>query len=89
MTRRVYVTDLKEVNSLRVVCKKCKAEMIIPVGEQTPPEKCFSCKTDLPWHEINDAVRAIAALNRVSEKYGVVDAFIETAEDDGGSFLRV
>ena len=71
-----------EIKNLKIVCCKCKAEMVIPIGDKNPPEECFLCKTKLPWQEINRTIKGIATTVQASNDNGVFEVFIETEETD-------
>lgn len=80
MTKKVYRTNLKQVEGVKIVCKKCKASFVIPIAASTPPKQCFSCNRDLPWQDINRVIKGIEAVVNAGNNFDF-DAFIETEED--------
>lgn len=57
MTKKVYRTNLKQVEGIKIVCKKCKASFVVPITAAAPPKQCFSCNRDLPWQDINRVIK--------------------------------
>ena len=51
MTKTVYITELKEIKGLKVVCK-CGSTWYLPSTASNPPEQCISCKAQIPGREI-------------------------------------
>jgi hypothetical protein len=47
MTQEIFLTNLKDINGLKVVCGKCQGAFIIPVKEPKTPVGCPFCKKQL------------------------------------------
>ena len=47
MGKKLYVTDLKKINGLKVACGSCQASFVIPVEEPKVPIGCPFCKKPL------------------------------------------
>ncbi len=77
MTKTIFVTDLTEVMGIKIVCE-CGAQWTIPIDGQ-PPKSCFSCNKEMPWKEINRAVKGIQAISQSSKDHAF-GAFIETEQ---------
>jgi hypothetical protein len=49
MTKKVLVTDLQEVKSIKVVCRKCGFAVEVNTGNPSAcPPKCLGCASDFP-----------------------------------------
>lgn len=51
MTEEIYVTDLKEIEGVKVVCEKCKGALTVPIKVAKDmalviPGKCLYCSTE-------------------------------------------
>jgi hypothetical protein len=47
MTQEIFLTNLKDINGLKVVCGKCQGAFMIPVREPKTPLGCPFCKKPL------------------------------------------
>jgi len=48
MPNRTVSIPANALTGLRLTCKTCGAQMLIPLPVRNTPERCFSCGTDLP-----------------------------------------
>jgi len=77
MTKKILITDLKEVNGLKVVCN-CGAYWSIS-SEMELPEKCIKCNTRMPTKEMWRVCNDIKLLNKSCEDQNIT-ILIETEE---------
>jgi len=80
MTKKVYVTDLKEISYVKIACI-CGAKFEVPIESRLPPQECFACGKALDWQPVNRFIKGVAEI-RQAVKDGKFQAFIETVEDD-------
>ena len=76
MTKTVYVTDVKEIEFVKIICS-CGAQLSVPIEAKLPPKECFSCGKDLDWHPINRFIKGISELKQAVLD-GKYEACIET-----------
>ena len=79
MTKNVLVTNLKEINGIKVICNKCKAYWFVPLGGSNPPEKCINCKSVIPADRIWKLTERISDTLKAAKEYDF-DLVIETEE---------
>ena len=79
MTKNIFITNLKEVQGIKIICKKCKSFFMVPVGQGTPPGSCIMCRKDFESEYLADALMTIQRLASYCEKNGY-EAVIETEE---------
>jgi len=78
MTKKILITDLKEVNGLKVVCK-CGAYWSISSDMSELPKKCIKCDTLMPTKEMWKVCNDIKLLNKNCEDQNIT-ILIETEE---------
>ena len=42
MTKKILITNLKEVKGIKIVCGKCGAYWFVPLNEKESPQQCIS-----------------------------------------------
>jgi hypothetical protein len=77
MTKNIFVTNLKEVKGIKVICKKCNSFFMVPIGKINPPNMCVICRKDLNGDYIAKALETIKTLVSNCEREGF-EAVIET-----------
>lgn len=51
------------IKGLRIVCRKCGVEVMLPVAAREAPHKCFNCYTDFDFNGIVAALRELKWLH--------------------------
>ena len=81
MTKTIFVTNLNEVQGIKIVCKKCNSFFMAPIkGRGKPPNMCVMCKKDLNGDYISSVLETIRTLVSYCEREGF-EAVIETEEE--------
>ena len=70
MTKTVLVTNLNEINGLKIVCKKCGANWFLPFASKDIPRKCISCDNEMPMNTIVSLMDKLQEINTIGEKQG-------------------
>jgi hypothetical protein len=79
MTKKLHVTDLREIKALKITCTACGAGYITPVDAKLRPALCHNCGTAENTGPVWDLMRAIANLNATRLPYRVE---FETGDGD-------
>lgn len=66
MTKKTYITALKEIQRITVICKKCDGELHAPLN-MPAPEQCPYCKRVIPGNELKYITQLQKALERLQE----------------------
>jgi hypothetical protein len=80
MTKNVFVTNLKEVRGIKVICKKCNAYFMAPIGAGVPPGMCVMCKQEFFTNYLTNALDAIKDLVLYCKEAGF-EVVIETEDE--------
>ncbi|MBF0140106.1 MAG: hypothetical protein HQL74_07485 [Magnetococcales bacterium] len=54
--------DVTRIKGIRMVCRKCHSEWMIPLDSTNIPQKCFNCFSIVPSEPIRDALQGLARL---------------------------
>ena len=79
MTKNLLSTNLKEIEGIKVVCNKCKANWFLPFSCQNIPRKCISCENDIPMNTLLSLMEKFQEVINLSKKQGF-DVIIETEQ---------
>ena len=79
MTKRVHVTDLREVKAIKVTCRQCGTGHVIPLDSRALPQICANCGTRESPALLLDLLRAVHLLNGATLPYTVEIETDETA----------
>jgi len=79
MTKTLLITNLREIEGFKFACRKCGASAFVPLKENNPPERCFSCGNMLNKPKIKDAIAQFGLLVELSDANDF-DVFIETEQ---------
>lgn len=58
-----YPIPAAQIKGLRITCRKCGVEIMLPVTARESPSKCFNCYTDLDSQAIIAALRELKWLH--------------------------
>ncbi|MBF0108738.1 MAG: hypothetical protein HQL76_06145 [Magnetococcales bacterium] len=53
---------VSRIKGVRMVCRKCQAEWLLPLDAVSLPPRCFNCQATVPIEPLQDALRGIARL---------------------------
>lgn len=81
MTKNIFITNLKEVKGIKIICKECSSFFMAPIGGKgKPPNMCVMCKKDLNGDYIASVLETIRTLTSYCDREGF-EAVIETEEE--------
>ena len=79
MTKNIFVTNLKEVAGIKVICNNCKAYWFVPISGGNPPEQCIYCKNPIPGNRLWKLTERIADIVKASDEFKF-EVVIETED---------
>jgi hypothetical protein len=81
MTKNILITNLKEVQGIKIICNKCNSYFMAPIGGKgKPPNMCVMCGKDLNGDYLASVLETIKTLVSYCEREGF-EAVIETEEE--------
>ncbi len=83
MTKRIHVTDLREVSALKLTCRKCGAAEWLMLDQVVSVAECPFCRAEWPTRNLTNMASAMRALNDSDQTSLRVE--IETALDSESS----
>ncbi len=63
MTKRIHVTDLREITAVTITCIECGAAFRLPVARPFRVEHCPACNTRLALDAVYALAETVRALN--------------------------
>lgn len=79
MTKTVLVTNLKEINNIKFVCRKCDASFIVPLNKSNLPQECFSCGNGVGRKNMEKLLGSFKQLVLISDAQDF-DLIVETEQ---------
>lgn len=83
MTKTIYTTDIIEIKTIKVLCKKCGFAVTLPVSAQSFCLSKCACGTLFPSDYVNSTIKEIHSLQTAvtkDENYSAVCVETETEE---------